>query len=212
MRIADRTLCRENCTFSFKEKIEICRQLEKLKVDVMELPAIENPKTDILFVRTVSSFVGSSVLSVCVGMTEESFDHAAQAISAAKAPRLRVEIPVSPVGMEYGAHKKPAQVLEWVSATISKAKAVCADVEFCAVDATRAEPSFLASALTAAVEAGATLVTICDSTGEKMPDEFAAFVKEAAEHAHVAWVSPVTTRMRWLLPRRFWLCAQALIP
>ena len=35
MRIADRTLCRENCAFSFKEKIEICRQLEKLKVDIM---------------------------------------------------------------------------------------------------------------------------------------------------------------------------------
>ena len=58
MRIADRTLCRENCTFSFKEKIEICRQLEKLKVDVIELPAIDNPKTDILFVRTASSFTG----------------------------------------------------------------------------------------------------------------------------------------------------------
>ena len=107
MRIADRTLCRENCTFSFKEKIEICRQLEKLKVDVIELPAIENPKTDILFVRTASSFAGSCVLSVSVGMTSESFELAVQAISAAKAPRLRVEAPVSPVGMEYAAHKKP---------------------------------------------------------------------------------------------------------
>ena len=185
MRIADRTLCRENCTFSFKEKIEICRQLEKLKVDVIELPAIETPKTDILFVRTVSSFVGSSVLSVCVGMTKDSFEQAAQAISAAKAPRLRIEVPVSPVGMEYAAHKKPPKMLEWVSATVAKAKAVCADVEFCAVDATRAEPAFLTAILTAAVEAGATLVTLCDSTGEKMPDEFAAFVKDATAHISV---------------------------
>ena len=122
MRIADRTLCRENCTFSFKEKIEICRQLEKLKVDVIELPAIENPKTDILFVRTASSFVGSCVLSVCVGMTSESFEQAVQAISAAKAPRLRIEAPVSPVGMEYAAHKKPPKMIEWVSATVAKAK------------------------------------------------------------------------------------------
>ena len=37
MRIADRTLCRENCTFSFKEKIEICRQLEKLKKNVVAI-------------------------------------------------------------------------------------------------------------------------------------------------------------------------------
>ena len=181
MRIADRTLCRENCAFTFKEKIEICRQLEKLKVDVIELPAIENPKTDILFVRTASSFVGSCVLSVCVGMTAESFDGAVQAISAAKAPRLRIEVPVSPVGMEYGAHKKPPKMIEWVSATVTKAKAVCADVEFCAVDATRAEPGFLTAVLTAAKEAGATAITVCDSTGEKMPDEFAAFVKGVTE-------------------------------
>lgn len=181
MRIADRTLCRENCTFSFKEKIEICRQLEKLKVDVIELPAIETPKTDILFVRTASSFVGSCVLSVCVGMTAESFDGAVQAISAAKQARLRIEVPVSPVGMEYGAHKKPPKMIEWVAATVAKAKAVCADVEFCAVDATRAEPAFLTAILTAAKEAGATAVTVCDSTGEKMPDEFAAFVQGVIE-------------------------------
>ena len=181
MRIADRTLCRENCTFSFKEKIEICRQLEKLKVDVMELPAIENAKTDILFVRTASSFVGNCILSVCVGMTAESMENAIHAISAAKAPRLRVEVPVSPVGMEYAAHKKPPKMIEWVSAAVAKAKAACSDVEFCAVDATRAEPAFLTAILNAAVEAGATLVTVCDSTGEKMPDEFASFVKNVTE-------------------------------
>ena len=181
MRIADRTLCRENCTFSFKEKIEICRQLEKLKVDVMELPAIENPKTDILFVRTASSFVGTCILSVCVGMTAESMEHAIQAVSAAKHPRLRVEVPVSPVGMEYSAHKKPPKMIEWVSAAVAKAKAACADVEFCALDATRAEPAFLTAILTAAVEAGATSVSVCDNTGEKMPDEFASFVKGITE-------------------------------
>jgi len=181
MRIADRTLCKENCTFSFKEKIEICRQLEKLKVDIIELPAIEIPKADILLVRTASSFVGSCVLSVCVGMTAESLEQAVQAISASKRARLRVEAPVSPVGMEYAAHKKPPKMIEWVSAIVAKAKAACADVEFCALDATRAEPAFLTAVLTAAAEAGATAITVCDSTGEKMPDEFAAFVKGITE-------------------------------
>ena len=74
MRIADRTLCRENCTFSFKEKMEIVRQLDRLQVDVIELPAVDSPKTDILLVRTVSSFVGNAVLSVAAGLTAESID------------------------------------------------------------------------------------------------------------------------------------------
>ena len=185
MRIADRTLCRESSAFSFKEKIEICRQLDKLKVDVIELPAVENPKTDVLFVRTASSFVKNCILSVCVGMTSDSFGQAVQAISAAKRARLRVEVPVSPVGMEYNAHKKPPKMIEWAVAAVARAKEVCADVEFCALDATRAEPAFLETILKAVAEAGATTITVCDSTGEKMPDEFAAFVKGVTETVNV---------------------------
>ncbi len=178
MKIADRTLCRENCTFSFKEKIEICRQLDRLRVDVIELPAVENAKTDVLLGRTVSSFVGESILSVGAGMTAESLQLAIQSVAVAKRPRIRVEVPVSPVGMEYIAHKKAPKLLEWVTATVTAARAACADVEFCALDATRAEPAYLASVLTAAAEAGATALTVADSTGEKMPDAFAAFVAE----------------------------------
>lgn len=178
MKIADRTLCRENCTFSFKEKLEICRQLDRLRVDVIELPPIENERTDVLFVRTASSFVGESTLSVGAGMTAASLEAALAAVSAAKHPRIRVEVPVSPVGMEYIAHKKPPKLLEWVADTVSAARARCAEVEFCAVDATRAEPTYLTAILNAAMECGATDLTVCDSTGEMMPDAYAAFVAE----------------------------------
>ncbi len=178
MKIADRTLCRENCTFSFKEKIEICRQLERLRVDVIELPAVENAKTDVLLGRTVSAFVGESILSVGAGMTAESLHLAVQSVAVAKHPRIRVEVPLSPVGMEYIAHKKAPKLLEWVAETVAAAREAVPDVEFCALDATRAEPAFLVSALTAAAEAGATALTVADSTGEMMPDAFAAFVAE----------------------------------
>ena len=45
--IADTTLNRENSNFTFKEKIEIARQLEKLNVDIIEIHVIENAKRDI---------------------------------------------------------------------------------------------------------------------------------------------------------------------
>jgi isopropylmalate/homocitrate/citramalate synthase len=51
---------------SFKEKLEIVRQLDKLCVDTIELPEIENAKADCLFVRTVAAFVKNSVISVAV--------------------------------------------------------------------------------------------------------------------------------------------------
>ncbi len=191
MRIADRTLCRENCTFSFKEKIEICRRLDRLRVDVIELPAIENEKTDILLCRTVSSLMGDSILSVGAGMTAESLACALRAIAPAKNPRIRVEVPVSPVGMEYTAHKKPPKLLEWITETVSAARAACSDVEFCAVDATRAEPEFLTAALMAAAEAGATSLTVCDSTGERMPDAVAAFVADVIATVGIPTGCPV---------------------
>lgn len=174
--ISDTTLCKEGSVYTFKEKIEIARQLERLKVDVIELPEIQNGKTDILLVRTVSSFVKNSILSVAAGMAPDSLKNAFEALSAASHPRIRVELPVSPVGMEYFCHKKPPKMLEHIAKTVAAAKEKVADVEFCAVDATRAEPEFLQQAIQTAVDAGATGIAVCDSAAEMLPDDFAAFV------------------------------------
>ena len=88
VKIIDTTLLREDSKFSFKEKLEIARQLEKLHVDAIEIPEIANAKTDILFVRTVSSFVKNSIISVCAGSSAESIENAAAALSLAKNARI----------------------------------------------------------------------------------------------------------------------------
>lgn len=177
IKIADATLCREGSSFSFKEKIEIARQLEKLDVDVIEMPEIVNVRTDTLLIRTISSFVKKSVISVAAGLTSESIENAIAAVSNAVHPRIRIELPVSPVGMEYTCHKKPDKMLAWIEKTVSAAKEKCADVEFCAIDATRAEPDFLIAAINTAIAAGACEVTLFDNAAEKMPDDFALFAK-----------------------------------
>ncbi len=178
IKIADRTLCRKDATFSFKEKIEIARQLDKLGVSAVEIPEIENIKTDTLLVRTIASFVKTSILSVAVGKTKQGVDKAVSALSTAVYPRLRVELPVSTVGMEYVCHLKAPKMLELIKELISYAKTKCNDVEFCAIDATRAQSSFLKEVIGVAVECGADTVTLCDSAAEIMPDKFGGFVSE----------------------------------
>lgn len=178
IRIADTTLCTDGNTYSFKQKLEIARSLEKLCVDVIELPPIVNPKTDILFVRTASSFVKNSVLSVAAGITAQSIKDAAAALSGARYPRIRIELPVSTVGMEYTCHKKAPKMLEWIKTAVAEAKSLCADVEFAALDATRADKAFLSDAILAAKASGATSIAVCDSAAEMMPDDFAAFANE----------------------------------
>lgn len=178
--IADSTLCKEGNGFTFKEKIEIARQLERLQVQVIELPEVRNGKTDILLVRTISSFVKNSVLSVAAGMDADSLNNAIAALSAAAQPRIRIELPVSPVGMEYFCHKKPPKMLTYIAECVAAAKEKGIETEFCAVDATRAEPEFLLQAIAAAQQAGADAIGLCDSAAEMLPDDFAAFVANIA--------------------------------
>ncbi len=185
IKIADKTLCREDRTFSFKERLEIIRQLEKLKCDIIELPEIENARTDILLVRTASSFVKNSIISVAAGSTPQSIEDAAAALSVASKGRIRIEVPTSPVGMEYFMHKKPDKMLEWVKIAVEKAVTLCDDVEFCAVDATRAEKDFLKNVISVAVDAGAKTVSVCDSAAGMLPDDFANFASEITQSVNV---------------------------
>ena len=182
IKIADRTLCTEDSQFSFKEKIEVARLLERLGADTIEIHEITNFRTDALFVRTVAAFAKNSVISVCGGMTEESIENAAAALKPVNHPRIRIELPVSTVGMEYSCHKKAPKMAEFVSGLVSAAKAKCGSVEFCALDATRADAEFVFEIADAAVNAGADIITVCDSAAEMMPDVFADFVAKTAEH------------------------------
>lgn len=176
IQISDMTLTYKGNGLSFKEKIEIVRQLSHLNVDCIEIPVIENARVDTLFIRTVSSFVKNSILSVCAGMTIEGVELAAAALSCAEKARIKIAIPISTVGMEYDCHLKPPKVIELIAELINKATEKCKDVEFCALDATRADPDFLIQTIETALTAGANAVTVCDNAAEMLPDEFSEFI------------------------------------
>ncbi len=183
--ICDMTLCPSKGSYSFKEKIEIARQLGNLGVDVIEIPEIVNVRTDALLVKTVSSFVKKSIISVEAGGTEEGIANAASALINTAMPRIRISLPVSTVGMEYSYHKKGSKMLDLISKLVTSAKEKCSDVEFCALDSTRAEAGFLPLVAKTAIEAGANTFTICDSEGVMMPDEFAAFVSDFIKETEI---------------------------
>ncbi len=180
IKIIDSTLCRKDSSFNFKEKIEIARQLEKLNVNVIELPEIENVKTDVLLAKTISSFVKNSVISIAAGSDIESIDNATAALVNAQKPQIRIELPVSPVGMEYSCHKKAPKMLQWIEKTVSYAKEKCENVEFSALDATRADFEFLNNAIETAINSGATSISISDDAAEMLPDDLSVFCEKIA--------------------------------
>ncbi len=180
IRISDVTMkqAARELSLSFKEKIELAKLLDKLDVSVIELEGIRDSKIDSLRIKSIAFAVQNSILSVPVQLTKESVEETWNVMQVAKHSRLQVCAPVSSVQMEYLYHKKPDAMLTAVCDTISACKKVCADVEFVADDATRSDPAFLAQMLAAAVEQGATTVTVCDTAGTMMPNEFADFVKK----------------------------------
>ena len=176
--VTDMTLAKGAKSLSFKEKIEIARQLDRLNVDIIDMPEIENVATDSLLIRTASAFIKNSTVSVSTGMTVEQVATAAAAVSSAEKARLKVNIPVSTIQMEYVCHKKAPKMLELAKTLFAAATEKCADVEFFAADATRADMDFLKNVIEAANEAGIKTVTLCDDEGIMLPDEFAAFISE----------------------------------
>ncbi len=164
-------------TLSFKEKIEIAKLLDKLSVDVIETAPILKGKTDVLFLHSIAPLIKNSVLSCPTGLSKESAEEAFDAIKTAKKPRLHIMMPVSTVQMEYLFHKKPKAMMEALKETVKRAKELTDDVEVSLMDATRGEREFLVEAIKTSIESGAKTITISDSAGEMLPNEFAEFIR-----------------------------------
>ena len=184
IRISDMTMKQGNRAFplSFKEKIELAKLLDKLGVSVIELEGIQNARIDALRIKSIAMAVKESIVAVPVQLSAESVAAAWNAVSQAKFPRLQVCAPVSSVQMEYLFHKKPDAMRTAIADTIAQCRQVCQDVEFVADDATRSDPAFLYETVNAAIEAGAATVTVCDTAGSMLPDEFAAFIQSIYEN------------------------------
>ena len=157
---------------SFREKIELCRLIDKLGVSAIDLCPIRQKKTDRLLIKSISSAVKNASIAVPIDLNdEESVRITWEALKEAAKPRLQVAVPVSSVQMEYLFHTKPDAMIRKVEQAVRECRAVTEDVELIARDATRSDRAFLIRILSAAIEAGAGTVTLCDSAGVMMPDE-----------------------------------------
>ncbi len=180
--ISDVTLRQEQkraeAALSFREKLEIARALDRLRLRGVELPAIRNEKADVLLIKSIASAVKDSRLVLPVALSAEGVETAYGAVRGAAHPCLQVSVPTSTTQMEYICHKKPDQMLELIAELVSAAKKLGAEVEFAAEDATRSEKEFLYRALDTAARSGADIVTLCDASDGMLPDEFGRFVAD----------------------------------
>ncbi len=186
IRITDITVRdweKKGMPLSFKEKVEMTKVMDRLNYSCIELPQLSDSKGDELLVKTIAGSVKMSEVALPAELTEKGVERAWDCIAKAKKPVISIAVPVSAVQMEYVCGKKAPQVVEMISTLTAKAKQLCHNVEFSALDATRAEHDFLVTCIKSAVVAGATKVTICDTAGVMLPEDTAAFIKGIIEEA-----------------------------
>ena len=169
----------------FREKTAVAAQLDQLRADRIELPPVTNFKEDRIIGSTIAAAVHGAALAIPAGDTEEAVGEAWQCVSAAQTPVLTVALPVSTLKMEYNYHLKEKGMLAKAEQLIAAAAALCPNVEFAALDATRADPSFLIEICQAAQAAGAADICLCDGDGQLLPEKFGALVRSVKEHISV---------------------------
>lgn len=164
-------------TMSLPEKILLARQLEALRVDVIEAGFPASSPGDFESVKTIAASVENCQVAGLARATPGDIDAAWGAVREAKHPRIHTFLATSPVHMKYKLNKTPEQVLEQVRDAVRYAAAYTSNVEFSAEDASRSDWDFLVKVFNEAIMAGATTLNIPDTVGYSLPAEYAAMIK-----------------------------------
>jgi 2-isopropylmalate synthase len=164
-----------------EEKIRIARQLERLRVDVIEagFPAASNG--DFEAVRAIADIIKDSTVAGLCRANDRDISRGVDALKGAKAPRIHTFIATSPLHMEKKLRMSPEQVLEQARLSVRFARKFCDDVEFSPEDGSRSEVDFLCRVLEAVITEGARTVNIADTVGYAIPQQFGEFIRTLRE-------------------------------
>ena len=162
----------------FREKTAIAACADSLGADTVELAPVKNLREDTIIYKTIAQKIRNASLAIPVGFSADDVANAWECVKDAAKPRLQVEVSTSTVQMEYTYHLKADKMITKIGELTKAAKELCDDVEFSALDATRADRDFLIAAAKEAEANGANIITICDDAGISMPEEIASLVAE----------------------------------
>jgi 2-isopropylmalate synthase len=170
------------------EKVNVARQLARLRVDVIEagFPAASPGEAEA--VRRIATEVGAAddapAIAALARCVPADVTVAASALEPARRTQLHVFIATSDIHITHKLRTTRDEVLERIRACVGQARRMVGpdqEVEFSAEDASRTEVDFLLIAYEAALDAGASVINVPDTVGYAEPAEFAALVKQVVK-------------------------------
>ena len=164
------------------EKLEVARQLVRLKVDVIEAGFPAASPGDFDAVHRIARETKGVAVAALARCRDGDPQRAVEAIRVAERPHLHVFIATSDIHLKHKLRIDRDQALsearKWV-AYGRKMLGSDAEIEFSAEDASRTDVDYLMQVYEAVVEAGATTINIPDTVGYAIPSEFGALVERA---------------------------------
>ena len=164
-----------------EEKVRIARQLERMRVNVIEagFPAASNG--DFESVKAVADSIKDSTVCGLARALEKDIARAGEALKGANSGRIHTFIATSPIHMERKLRMSPDQVLEQAVKAVKWARQFTDNVEFSPEDAGRSETDFLCRVLEAVIDAGARTLNIPDTVGYNLPSQFGDLIRTLRE-------------------------------
>ncbi|MEQ8572999.1 MAG: 2-isopropylmalate synthase, partial [Fulvivirga sp.] len=135
-------------------------------------------------VQAIAATVKNATVCGLSRAVQKDIECAAEALKKAKRPRIHTGLGTSDQHVLTKLKITREEVLERAKACVSYAKKFVEDVEFYAEDAGRTDNEFLAKVIQVAVNAGATVVNIPDTTGYCLPEEYGQKIKYLVENVN----------------------------
>ncbi|MFN3736621.1 2-isopropylmalate synthase [Hydrogenophaga sp.] len=163
------------------EKLRIARQLERLKVDVIEAGFAASSNGDFECVQAIANAIKDSTICSLARANDRDIGRAAEALKGANRARIHTFIATSALHMEKKLRMTPDQVLEQAKQSVRFARNLCADIEFSPEDGYRSDVDFLCRVLEAVIAEGATTINVPDTVGYAVPELYGNFIKTLRE-------------------------------
>jgi 2-isopropylmalate synthase len=151
------------------EKLRIAKQLERLKVDVIEAGFAAASVGDFQAVEQIAQQIKESTVCSLARANMRDIEQAGLALKAAERRRIHTFIATSKLHMEKKLNKTPDEVFDLAVQAVVKARHFTDDVEFSCEDASRSDLDFMARVIEAVIKAGATTINIPDTVGFGLP-------------------------------------------
>ena len=163
------------------EKLRIARQLERLRVDVIEAGFAASSNGDFEAVKSIAGHIKESTVCSLARANDRDIARAAEALQGGASTRIHLFLATSPLHMEKKLRMTPEQVFEQSKLATRFARNLSGDVEFSAEDGYRSEPDFLCRVIEAVINEGATTINIPDTVGYAIPELYGNFIRNLRE-------------------------------